>query len=88
MTVQIIGGVDTHAAVHRAAAIDTTGRLVGGGEFPATEAGYHRLHQWLRSHGEVLAVGVEGTGAYGAGLARHLQGQRVRVVEAPRPDRR
>jgi transposase len=88
VTVQIIGGVDTHAAVHCAAAIDTTGRLVGGGEFPATEAGYHRLHLWLGSHGEVIAVGVEGTGAYGAGLARHLQGQRVRVVEVPRLDRR
>jgi transposase len=88
VTVQIIGGVDTHAAVHCAAAIDTTGRLLGVGEFPATEAGYRRLHQWLRSHGEILAIGVEGTGAYGAGLARHLQEHQVRVVEVPRPDRR
>lgn len=34
------------------------------------------------------AVGVEGTGAYGAGLARHLRVENVTVVEAPRPDRR
>jgi transposase len=88
VTVQIIGGVDTHAAVHCAAAIDTRGRLLGVGEFPATEAGYRRLHRWLESHGEVVAVGVEGTGAYGAGLARHLQDHQVRVVEVPRPDRR
>ena len=34
------------------------------------------------------AVGVEGTGAYGAGLARHLRSEHVIVVEVPRPERR
>lgn len=87
-TIQIIGGVDTHAATHCAAAIDTTGRLLGIAEFPATNAGYAQLTRWLRSHGLVQAVGVEGTGAYGAGLACHLHREHVRVIEAPRPDRR
>jgi len=32
-------------------------------------------------------VGVEGTGSYGAGLTRHLQDERVRVVEVDRPNR-
>ena len=32
-------------------------------------------------------VGVEGTGAYGAGLARHLRGRGVVVVEVDRPNR-
>jgi transposase len=32
-------------------------------------------------------VGVEGTGAYGAGLARHLRGQGVMVIEVDRPNR-
>jgi transposase len=31
---------------------------------------------------------VEGTGSYGAGLARHLAGEQVKVVEVNRPDRR
>ena len=88
MPTQIIGGVDTHAANHCAAALDTAGRLLGIAEFPATEAGYDRLGRWLRSHGELLSVGVEGTGAYGAGLARFLRRQRVVVFEVPRPDRR
>ena len=88
MNSMIIGGVDTHAATHCAAAIDTTGRLHGVAEFPATDAGYKRLVAWLRSHGELQAVGVEGTGAYGAGLARHLRVEHVTVIEAPRPDRR
>src|SRR3954454_3538602 len=33
------------------------------------------------------AGGVEGTGAYGAGLARHLRGQGVLVIEVDRPNR-
>lgn len=88
MNKKIIGGVDTHAAVHCAAAIDTTGRLLGVAEFPASEVGYRGLLRWLRSHGQLQGVGVEGTGAYGAGLARHLRGEQVKVVEVPRPDRR
>jgi transposase len=36
----------------------------------------------------VVKVGVEGTGTYGAGLARWLAGERVAVVEVDRPDRR
>ncbi len=35
-----------------------------------------------------MKVGVEGTGAYGAGLARHLAAAGVEVVEIDRPDRR
>ena len=57
-------------------------------EFPATARGYEQLLSWLRSFGRLWAVGVEGTGSYGAGLARHLTEQGVRVVEVNRPDRR
>lgn len=88
MTPSIIGGVDTHTAIHCAAAIDTAGRLIGIAEFPASDTGYTRLTRWLRSHGQVVSVGVEGTGAYGAGLARHLHRERVTVIEVARPDRR
>jgi transposase len=43
---------------------------------------------WMRSNGKLCQVGVEGTGAYGAGLARHLHNEGVEVLEVPRPDRR
>ena len=39
----ITGGVDTHADVHVAAALDSIGGLLGVKEFPATAAGYGRL---------------------------------------------
>jgi transposase len=42
--------------------------------FATTPAGYVELHGWLTGFGTVDRVGVEGTGAYGAGLARHLRG--------------
>jgi transposase len=54
---------------------------------PATTRGYGDLEQWSRSLGEVSAFGVEGTGSYGAGLARFLTGRGYAVVEVNRPDR-
>jgi len=83
----ITGGVDTHADVHVAAALDPVGGLLGVKEFPATPAGYARLLAWLAGFGTVTLVGVEGTGSYGAGLARHLTRAGVRVVEVDRADR-
>jgi len=83
----ITGGVDTHADVHVAAALDPVGGLPGVREFSATATGYVSLLQWLAGFGDVALVGVEGTGSYGAGLARHLAAAGVRVVEVDRADR-
>jgi transposase len=83
----ITGGVDTHADLHVAAALDTIGGLLGVREFPATAAGYADLLEWLGEFGDVALVGVEGTGSYGAGLARYMAGAGVRVVEVDRADR-
>jgi transposase len=83
----ITAGVDTHAGAHVAAALDPLGGLLGVREFPATAAGYAELLSWLGGFGTVALAGVEGTGSYGAGLARHLAAAGVRVVEVDRPDR-
>jgi transposase len=83
----ITGGVDTHADVHVAAALDPIGGLPGVQEFPATAGGYARLLGWLGGFGTVALVGIEGTGSYGAGLARHIIAAGVRVVEVDRSDR-
>jgi transposase len=79
--------VDTHADMHVAAALDPIGGLLGVQEFPVTAAGYARLLGWLGEFGTVCLVGIEGTGSYGAGLARHITWAGVRVVEVDRSDR-
>ena len=83
----ITAGVDTHAGAHVAAALDPIGGLLGVQEFPATPAGYARLLEWLCGFGTVCLVGIEGTGSYGAGLARHIAAAGIRVVEVDRSDR-
>jgi len=86
--VEVTGGVDTHKDTHTAAAVDAAGRLLASAQFPATPGGYAALLAWLVGFGRLVLVGVEGTGAYGAGLARFLRGQGVRLVEVDRPDRK
>lgn len=83
----VTGGVDTHADVHVAAAVDGNGAMLGVESFPTTRAGYAQLHRWLTGFGTLHRVGVEGTGAYGAGLARYLRGCGVEVIEVDRPNR-
>jgi transposase len=84
---RVVGGVDTHADTHTVAAVDELGRRLGSAVFPASPAGYRALAGWLAGHGPIDRVGVEGTGSYGAGLARWLTAHQVRVVEVNRPDR-
>lgn len=83
----VTGGVDTHLDLHVAAALDEVGGLLGVESFEATAAGEDKLAGWLASFGTVVVVGVEGTGSYGAGLARRLAAGGVSVVEVDRPNR-
>ena len=83
----VTGGVDTHAEVHVAGVADQTGRVLGTREFPATAAGYAAALAWMRGHGDLVKVGVEGTGSYGAGLARYLAACGIEVAEVIRPNR-
>lgn len=84
---QFIGGVDTHMEKHVAVVVDQIGRVTGTEAFPATAAGYRKLLTWMRSFGELVKIGVEGTGSYGAGLTTYLSSQNVEVVEVNRPNR-
>jgi len=83
----ITGGVDTHADAHVAAALSSTGGVLGTQSFPTTIAGYRRLLAWLRTLGDLDRVGIEGTGSYGAALARHLTEHGISVIEVGRPNR-
>jgi len=83
----VTGGVDTHADVHVAAVVDQVGRVLGTGAFPATAAGYQAALAWMSAHGELAKAGVEGTGSYGAGLARYLAACGVEMAGVIRPNR-
>jgi transposase len=87
ITRPITGGVDTHGDVRVAAALDPVGRVLGTEAFEASPTGYRDLCAWLCSFGEVNSVGVEGTGAYGAGRARFFGRRGICVVEVDRPNR-
>src|SRR6266567_1601718 len=83
----VTGGVDTHLDLNVAAALDPVGGLLAVAEFPTTSAGHRDLLGWLSGFGPVARVGVEGTGSYGAGLARFLRRAGVEIVEVDRPNR-
>jgi transposase len=80
-------GVDTHLDVHVAHAKDQLGRRLATVSIPTTPAGYQSLLAWARGLGEVETFGIEGTGSYGAALARFLRAHGQVVFEVNRPDR-
>ena len=80
-------GVDTHGQVHVACALDRLGRHLATVGVATTIRGYRELLEWAQRLGEVQAFGVEGTGCYGAGLARFLTAHDQVVLEVNRPDR-
>ena len=85
--VRVTVGVDTHADVHVAAAIDQHGRLLGMTSVPSTATGHADLTAWAQQLGAIDQVGIEGPGSYGAGLTRHLLEKGISVVEVVRPNR-
>jgi len=87
MTQGVIVGVDTHKDTHVAIAKDEMGRHLGELVIPASPRGYRDLLTWAKGYGDVASFGVEGTGSYGAGLARHLASEGQRVIEVNRPNR-
>ena len=83
----IVGGVDTHRDVNVAAVVDMNGGLLGVESFRTTADGHRSLAVWMCGFGTIERVGVEGTGAYGAGIARHFSRASVTVIEVDRPNR-
>ena len=84
---EVILGVDTHLDVHVAVLIDVVGRVVATTCVPTTALGYEQLIEWASQFGRLTRAGIEGTGTYGAALARRVQERGVEVLEINRPDR-
>ncbi len=84
---RVIIGIDTHQEQHVAVAIDRQGVRRGERYATATTSGYRELERWSSNLGTIHAFGIEGTGSYGAGIARFLTSLGYCVVVVNRPDR-
>ncbi|MET8195156.1 IS110 family transposase [Micromonospora sp. NPDC005222] len=86
--VEVVIGVDTHTATHTAALLDTrTGGVLARATVSADPDGYAELVALADEHSGLRAWALEGSGGYGAGLARHLADAGELVVELDRPQR-
>jgi transposase len=83
----VIAGIDTHADTHHVAVINEHGKPLADREFLAVGSGYRKIFDFIISYGTVTAVGVEGTGSYGAEIAKTLRGEGLCVLEVNRPNR-
>lgn len=84
---KVIAGIDTHTDTHHVAIISETGRHLADREFLAVGSGYRDIVRFITGFGPVMAAGVEGTGSYGAELARVLTREGIQVLEVMRPNR-
>jgi transposase len=86
-------GVDTHRDEHVLAVVTApAGAVIAGVAAPANGRGYRELLRIAERHAPGRrAWAIEGSGSYGAGLARFLAGRRETVLEVsrtPRAERR
>src|SRR5512147_1499536 len=84
--VEVVIGVDTHKDTHTAAVLDTrSGGVLARTTVSADPDGYAELVALAGQHSGLRAWALEGSGGYGAGLARHLADAGELVVELDRP---
>lgn len=84
---QVYGGVDTHEDSIHVAVISSRGHNLADQEFPTTPAGYRQALAFIASHGEPIAIGIEGTSSYGVGITAAAVAEDLVVVEVIRPER-
>ena len=83
----LTAGIDTHKNTHHVAIVDHLGRSVADRQFTTTSDGYRAIIAFLSALGPINRVGVEGTGSYGAGVARTLRASGFAVIEVVRHNR-
>lgn len=84
---KVVAGVDTHSAMHWLCVLGEHGDVELSMGFDANSEGYDLLAKAIGDPAGCLAVGVEGTASYGAGLARRLRELGFTVYEVLRPKR-
>jgi transposase len=87
-SVDVVIGVDTHRDSHALALVDAgLGVLIVEERIEANREGYRRALKVASGCGQRRLWAVEGTGSYGACLARYVQQRGERVLELERPAR-
>jgi transposase len=86
--VEVVIGVDTHKHTHTAAVVRAaTGAVLARVTVSADPDGYTEMEALAGQHSGLRAWALEGSGGYGAGLARHLAEHGELVIELDRPVR-
>jgi transposase len=86
--VEVVIGVDTHKHTHTAEIVQAaTGAVLARLAVSADPGGYTQLQALAEQHSGLRAWALEGSGGYGAGLARHLAAAGELVIELDRPVR-
>ena len=76
-------GVDSHKRTLAAAAVDDVGRPLGAVEVNNDAGGHQQLLEWIGGFETGAAIGIEGSGNYGAAVGRFLLHQGHVVFEVP-----
>lgn len=83
----IAAGVDTHKNFHILAITNELGKEISHHRIDSGRKGTEETARLLGDPKEVIVIGIEGTGSYGATLTRHLLAAGYRVSEVARPKR-
>ncbi len=79
----VVVGVDSHKEWVAAAAVDELGRTLEVRRFANDSRGHDEVLAWVQSNPDVTRIGIEGSGVYGAALARALMAAGEDVREVP-----
>lgn len=80
---QVTVGIDSAKFDLGAGLIDEVGRTVAARKFANRAEDWKELLDWAKGFGEIVRVGVEGSGQYGAGITEWFIGQGLDVREVP-----
>jgi len=83
----VFAGVDTHADSHWLCVLDARGGVLLSGAYASDGAGCRELARAVLAAGTPVAVGVEATATYGAGVARALAEAGAPCWEVLSPER-
>ncbi len=83
----VAAGLDTHRDTRALCVIGRVGRVLRTGTYSADAAGYGEIASAIGEPGDCAVAGIEGTGSYGAGVARRLAELGYDVAEVVRPRR-